>query len=89
MAKDIVESSILKLCTYEDCVYLESLEIYDQLLPSEVGTILVPKVSMIELTTTMELFLVIISMWTTSCPSPQSAWESLSLLLWGYGSTKP
>ena len=55
MARDIVESSILKLCTYEDCVYPKSPKIIDQLLPSEVATSLVLEVSMVELTTTVEL----------------------------------
>ena len=55
MAKDIAESFVLKLCTYEECFYLASLEIIDQLLPREVATSPIPEVSMVELTTNVEL----------------------------------
>ena len=53
VARDIVESFVLKLCTYEDCVYPANPEIIEKLLPSEVATSLVLEVSMVELTTTM------------------------------------
>ena len=56
MARDIAKSSILKLCTYEDSVYPASLEIIDQLLPSEVVKIPIPKVSMVELTTSINFY---------------------------------
>ena len=57
MAIDIAESSILKLCTYEDYVYSVSPEIIDKLLPSEITTSPVPKVLVVELKTYVELCL--------------------------------
>ena len=55
VARDIAEIYVLKLCTYEDRVYPTSPRIIDQLLPSEVATSPVPEVSMVELTTTVEI----------------------------------
>ena len=55
MAKDIAKSFVLKLCTYEDCIYPESAKIIDKLLPSELTTSPVPEVSMVGLKTTVEL----------------------------------
>ena len=55
MARDIFEIFVLNLCTYEDYVYPKIPKIIDQLLLSEVATSLVPEVSMVELTTIMEL----------------------------------
>lgn len=55
VARDITESSVLKLCTYEECVYPTSPEIIDQLLPSEVATSPILEVSMVELTIIVEL----------------------------------
>lgn len=57
--KDVSESSVLELITYEECgencTFLKEPDILHQLLPCELEASLISKAAMIESTTTVEL----------------------------------
>ena len=57
--KDVFDSSVLELTTYEECnescILLKDLDIIHQLLPCELDTSPISKATIIESTTTIEL----------------------------------